>query len=100
LTADEAAQVVAPIGVDPAQQAFLTGLVTGRSGAQGWIRSQVDGLSVGIHEGADIQIGSVTAKVISIHVKGDYVELESDGVRWKMDMKTSLAEAYQKRQLD
>jgi hypothetical protein len=42
----------------------------------------------------------VTAKVISIHVKGDYVELESDGVRWKMDMKTSLAEAYQKRQLD
>lgn len=100
LTAAEAAQVVAPTGVDPAQQAFLTGLVTGRSGAQGWIRSQVDGLSVGIHEGADIQIGSVTAKVISIHVKGDYVELESDGVRWKMDMKTSLAEAYQKRQLD
>jgi len=86
--------------LDPAQQAFLTGLVTGRSGAQGWIRSRTEDLSIDIFEGAEFKIGSVTARVLRIHVKEDYVELESDGIRWTADMNTSLAEAFKKSQVD
>ena len=86
--------------VDPAQQAYLTGLVTGRGGAQGWIRSRTEDLSIDIFEGAEIKIGSISARVVKINVKEDYVELESDGARWTVDMSTSLAEAYQKSQVD
>lgn len=86
--------------LDPAKQAFLTGLVTGRSGAQGWIRSKAEGLSIDIFEGAEINIGSITATVVSIHIKEDYIELETDGTRWTVDMNTSLAEAYENSQVD
>ncbi len=86
--------------IDPAKQAYLTGLVTGRSGAQGWIRSKAEGLSIDIFEGAEIKIGSISGKVVSINVKGDYIELETDGTRWTVDMNTSLAEAYHNSQVD
>lgn len=86
--------------LDPAQQAYLTGLVTGRSGAQGWIRSRAEDLSIDIFDGADIKVGSIAARVVKIHVKEDFVELETDGVRWTADMSTSLAEAFQKSQVD
>ncbi|MBX3420573.1 MAG: hypothetical protein KF752_03350 [Pirellulaceae bacterium] len=86
--------------LDPAQQAYLTGIVRGRTGAQGWIRSRAEGLSIDIYEGADIKIGSVSAKVIQINAKEDFVELESEGKRWTVDMNTSLAEAFRNRQLD
>lgn len=86
--------------VDPAQQAYLTGLVTGRGGAQGWIRSRTEDLSIDIFEGADIQVGSISARVTKINVKEDFVELETDGVRWTVDMSTSLADAYQNSQVD
>lgn len=86
--------------LDPARQAFLTGLVTGRSGAQGWIRSRTEDVSIDIYEGAEIQIGTISARVVKIHVSQDFVELETDGMRWTVDMNTSLAEAYQKSQVD
>jgi hypothetical protein len=86
--------------VDPAEQAFLTGLVSGRGGSRGWIRSQLEGTSVDIFEGAEIQIGSVTARVVSINVLGDYVELETDGNRWTVDMNTSLADAFKASRVD
>jgi hypothetical protein len=86
--------------LDPAEQAFLTGLVSGRSGTMGWIRSRAEGTSIDIYEGAEIQIGSITARVVSINVKEDYVELDSEGVRWFADMNSSLAEAFQRSQVD
>ena len=85
---------------DPAQQAYLTGLVSGRGGAQGWIRSRAEGLSIDIYEGAEIAIGSITAKVVRIHIQEDFWELETDGVRWTMDMNTSLLDAYRGSQVD
>ncbi len=86
--------------VDPAQQAYLTGLVTGRGGAQGWIRSRAEDLSIDIYEGAEIKIGSISARVIKINVKEDYVELETDGERWTVDMNVSLAEAFKNSKVD
>jgi len=87
-------------GLDPAEQAFLTGLVSGRGGTRGWIRSRTEGTSIDIYEGAQIQVGSISARIISINVKEDYVELETEGIRWFADMNTSLAEAFQKSRVD
>lgn len=86
--------------LDPAEQAFLTGLASGRGGSRGWIRSLTEGTSIDIYEGAEIEIGSIAARVIRINVLEDYVELETDGLRWFADMNTSLADAFQKSQVD
>lgn len=89
-----------PATIDPAKHAFLTGLVSGRAGAQGWIRSKAEGISIDIVEGTEINVGSVKAKVIKINLREDHVELETDGSRWIADMDTSLAEAYAKSRID
>lgn len=89
-----------PTTIDPAKQAFLTGLVSGRLGAQGWIRSKAEGISIDIFEGTEIQVGSLKAKVVKINLSEDHVELETDGSRWIADMDTSLADAYAKSRID
>jgi hypothetical protein len=89
-----------PETVDPAKQAFLTGLVSGRGGAQGWIRSKAEALNIDISEGTEINIGSVKATVVKIDLAEDHIELETEGSRWFADMDTSLAEAYSKSKAD
>jgi hypothetical protein len=89
-----------PATLDAASQAFLTGLVSGRSGPQGWLRSKSEGLSIDLYEGAEIAVGSVKAKVIKINVRKDNVEMETEGNRWIFDMDTSLADAFKKGQVD
>jgi hypothetical protein len=89
-----------PATIDPAKQAFLTGLVSSRTGAQGWIRSKAEGVNIDIFEGTEINVGSVKAKVVRINLTEDHVELETDGSRWFADMDTSLADAYAKSRID
>jgi hypothetical protein len=87
---------VEPPKFDVASQAFVTGLTSGRDGRKLWIRSRTDGKSFTLGEGSEFELGTIKAKVISINTKEDYATLETDGIRWTVDMETSLADAYRK----
>ena len=50
--------------------------------------------------GTEFEIGSVKAKVVDINPTEKFVELESDGVRWTVDLDTSLADAFAKSKID
>ncbi len=89
-----------PLEFDAAKQAYVSALLSGRSGPEVWIRSRIDGKTHELAEGTDFQIGSIKGKVVGIHLSEDYIELESDGVRWTVGMDTSLAEAFAKGQVD
>jgi hypothetical protein len=89
-----------PPKFDAATQAFVSALVSGRSGPEAWINSRVEGKRLGLTEGSEFEIGSVKAKVVGINLREDFIELESEGVRWTIDMDTSLAEAFAKSKID
>lgn len=89
-----------PPKFDIASQAFVTGLTGGRDGRKIWIRSRTDGQSFQLNEGSEFELGNIKAKVLSINLEEDFAELETDGVRWTVDMDTSLAEAFAKGRID
>lgn len=91
---------VEPPKFDIASQAFVTGLTGGRDGRKIWIRSRTDGQSFQLNEGSEFELGNIKAKVLSINLEEDFAELETDGVRWTVDMDTSLAEAFAKGRID
>ncbi|MCR9294535.1 MAG: hypothetical protein NXI32_17595 [bacterium] len=85
-----------PPKFDVASQAFVTGLTSGRDGRKLWIRSRTDGKFLTLGEGSEFELGEIKAKVLSINIGEDYALLESDGMRWTVDMETSLAEAFKR----
>ena len=89
-----------PPKFDVATQAFITGLVSGRSGSEVWIHSRTEGKTHELAVGSTFEIGSIKGKVVSINLNEDFVELESDGVRWTVGMDTSLADAFAKSKID
>lgn len=89
-----------PVKFDAASQAFLSALLSGRSGPEAWIRSRVEGKTVELSEGSEFEIGTVKAKVVGINLNEDFVEMESEGVRWTIGMDTSLADAYARSKID
>ncbi len=91
---------VEPPKFDAATQAFMAGMVGGRDGAQMWIRSRTEGKTIKMHEGQEFEIGLVKAKVLEINLNEVFALLESNGIRWTLDMDTSLAEAFRRGQED
>lgn len=89
-----------PPKFDAASQAFVSALLSGRSGPEAWIRSRTEGKTLYLSEGSDFAIGSLKGKVVSINLKEDYVELETDGSHWTVGMDVSLADAYAKSRID
>ncbi len=89
-----------PPKFDAASQAFVSALLSGRSGPEVWIRSPTDGQIFQLQKGADFELGTIKAKVVDINLKEDFVELESDGAHWTVGMNSFLSEAYQKSQVD
>lgn len=89
-----------PTKFDAATQAFISGLVSGRAGSEVWIHSRTEGKTHELSVGSSFEIGSIKGKVISINLKEDYIELESDGQRWTVGMDTSLADAFAKSKID
>ncbi len=85
---------------DIATQAFVSSMVSGRRGPQASIRSRTEGKTVDLIEGGEIEVGEIKAKVVSINLNEEFIELETDGSRWMLDWGTSVAEAYQKSQVD
>ncbi len=85
---------------DIATQAFVTSMVSGRTGPQASIRSRTEGKTVELIEGGEIEVGEIKAKVVSINLNEEFIELETDGARWMLDWGVSVAEAYKKSQID
>ncbi len=90
-----------PPKFDVATQAFVSALTSGRFGPAASIRSRVEGKTVDLAAGSEFEIGSVKAKVVDINLSEQFVELESEGVRWTIGMDdTSLADAFAKSKID
>jgi hypothetical protein len=91
---------VEPPKFDVASQAFVTMMVSGRRGPEAAIRSRTEGKTFALQEGSELEVGSVKAKVLSINLQEEFIELDSEGHRWLLDWNTSLADAYKKSQID
>lgn len=85
---------------DVATQAFVTGMTKGREGKKVWIRSRTDGKSFTLGEGDEFELGELKAKVLDINLDEDFAQLESNGIRWIVDMDMSLAEAFKRASED
>jgi Putative Ig domain len=85
---------------DPASQSKISGMVGGREGPQAWVRSLADGKRFELSEGADFEIGTIKAKVVSINLKESFVELETEGRRWTVGMDEALSDAFEKSKKD
>lgn len=89
-----------PPKFDVATQAYISFLGSGRFGNQASIRSRTEGKTEELVEGSEFEIGTIKARVVSIHPGENFIELETDGKHWTVDMDTSLADAYAKSQVD
>lgn len=89
-----------PPKFDVATQAFVSSVTSGRTGTAASIRSRIESKTIELSTGTEFEVGSIKAKVVDINVGEQFVELESDGVRWTIDMDTSLADAYAKSKID
>ncbi len=89
-----------PAKFDAATQAFITGLVSGRTGNEVWIHSRTEGKTHELSVGSEFEIGSVKGKIVNINLNEDTIELESGDVLWTAGMDTSLAAAFAKSKID
>lgn len=89
-----------PPKFDVATQAFVSSVTSGRSGPIASIRSRIEGKTIDLSMGTEFEIGAVKAKVVDINPSQGFIELESDGVRWTIDLDTSLADAFAKSKID
>ncbi len=85
---------------DAASQAFVSALISGSNGPQVWIRSRTDGNTLYLNEGSDFELGTIKAKVVSIHPSENFAEFETQGKHWTIGMDKSLAQAYAESQID
>jgi len=84
--------------MDVAAQSFVSALLAGREGPEAWVRSRMDGKTIYLKKGDQLSLGSVQGTVIS--VGANYIELETEGVRWTVGLDESLADAYQRMKTD
>lgn len=91
---------VDPPKFDPASQAYVTALVSGRNGRQMFIHSRTENKMLKPFPGEDIEVGTIKAKVIDINVREGFAELETDGNRWTIGVDVPLTTAYEKSKVD
>jgi hypothetical protein len=84
--------------MDVAAQSFVSALLAGREGPEAWVRSRMDGKTIYLKKGDQLSLGSVQGTVTS--VGANYIELETEGVRWTVGLDESLADAYQRMKTD
>ncbi|RMF42701.1 MAG: hypothetical protein D6753_06900 [Planctomycetota bacterium] len=89
-----------PPKFDPASQTYVSAVLGGRSGPEVWIRSRIDGKTLKLRVGDEFEVGSVRAKVVDINLRENYIELESDSMRWTVDMDTPLSVAFERALVD
>ena len=79
---------------DPAAQTFITGIVTGRKGAEVWLFSRTANQTTNAAVGDQIELGQVKGKLVEIGK--DFIVVETEGRRWTAGMDESLAEAFKR----
>lgn len=86
---------------DVASQSFVSAVVSGRDGAQVWIRTKTDNKLLKVKVGDDISVGNVKGKVIGVNVDEQFAELETEGRHWTLGMDdASLQAAYSRSKED
>jgi hypothetical protein len=86
---------------DVASQSFVSAILSGRNGAEVWIRTKTDNQTKRLSEGDEVAIGTVKGKVVEVNVDSQFVEIETDGHRWTFGMDGgSLQEAFKKSKTD
>lgn len=81
---------------DAASQSFVSAILSGRDGAQVWIRTKTDNNTYKVGAGDEISIGTVKGKIVEVNVDSQFVEIETDGRRWTFGMDDSLQAAYKR----
>ncbi len=85
---------------DASSQSFVTAIVSGRNGAQVWIRSKTDNNTYKVTKGDEISIGSIKGKIVDVNVDEQFAEVESDGKRWILSMDESVLNQFKKAKED
>ncbi len=83
---------------DVASQSKLTGLVTGKNGAEGWVFSRTDGKTLKLKEGDEMKLGDVSGKVKK--VGATYMVVETDGKEWTIGIDEIVSDAFKRGQVD
>lgn len=81
-----------------ASQSKLTGLVSGRQGAEAWIHSLTEGKTHMLRQGDELVLGELKGKVVGVGV--NYVELETDGRKWTLGIDEAVIDAYRRGMVD
>jgi hypothetical protein len=85
---------------DEASVSFVSGITGDLTGKKAWIRNRMKGETLRLAEGEEFEVGTLKAKIISINMSENYVEMETDGRRWTVGMEMPLAKAYEQSQID
>lgn len=85
---------------DAASQSFVSAILSGRNGAQVWIRTKTDNNTYKVGAGDEISIGTVKGKIVEVNVDSQFVEIETEGRRWTFGMDDSLQAAFKKSKTD
>jgi hypothetical protein len=91
-------EVVVEKEYDKAKQAFVTAFLSGRKGPTVWVKSMLEGKTLKLVKGDQLEIGDVKGKIIEIGAT--FVELETDDRHWLIGMDESVADAYQRSMID
>lgn len=89
---------IEPAKFDIASQAKLTGLVSGRQGAEAWVHSLIEGKTHKLRIGDELKLGEIRGKVLD--VGANFIELETDGRKWTIGIEESIADAFKRGLID
>lgn len=87
-----------PVKFDVASQSVVTALIVGKNGPEAWVHSKTDDKKFYLHKGDQLKLGGVEGQVIE--VGANYVEFETESRRWVVGLDESIADAFNRGQID
>jgi len=87
-----------PVQFDVASQSVVTALIVGKNGPEAWVHSKTDDKKFYLHKGDQLKLGGVEGQVME--VGANYVEFETASRRWVVGLDESIADAFNRGQVD
>lgn len=87
-----------PVKFDVASQSVVTALIVGKNGPEAWVHSKTDDKKFYLHKGDQLKLGGIEGKVMD--VGANYVEFETESRRWVVGLDESIADAFNRGQID
>jgi hypothetical protein len=87
-----------PVMFDVASQSVVTALLVGKNGPEAWVHSKTDDKKFYLHKGDQLKLGGIEGKVVDIGL--NYVEFETESRRWVVGQDESIADAFNRGQID